>query len=202
MTEGKAIGKTFSKGLHKASAATGKNALNLRALVGGHRPTSLPAVAILLDSLESVDLRDNNLAPEALPSIGRALSSASSLTKLVLAGNPLDAATMGALFDDVASGHTVLTEIDVSRTRLGGDAAEAIEMMSKLGSAISKGRASSLTEAGPRPSACTTARRVGSARARKVSSRVGSAADMGRSKPRTTLRSMPKCLGGACGEAA
>ena len=148
LAEGKLIGRDFSKGLHKVSAASGKSALNLRSLIGGHRPTSLRAVGLLLDALTSIDLRDNMLTADELAWLAGPLAMATSLSKLVLAGNPLDAATMVELFSGVtagvnggangdADGHSsALAEIDISRTMLGGDTEEGIAQVGKLANCI------------------------------------------------------------------
>ena len=139
IAEGKTIGKEFGKGLHKVSAATGKNALNLRSLIAGHRPTSLRAIGLLLDALTSIDLRDNMLTAEEMAWVGGALATASTLAKLVMAGNPLDAAAMAAIFSGMSNPKSALNEIDLSRTKLEGDTDQSVIEVGKFANAITLG---------------------------------------------------------------
>ena len=139
IAEGKGIGKEFSKGLQKVSAATGKSALNLRSLIAGHRPTSLRAIGLLLEALTSIDLRDNMLNADELIWVGSALATASTLAKLVMAGNPLDAAAMAMMFSGVPSSNSALNEIDLSRTKLDGDSDGAVVEVGKFANAITLG---------------------------------------------------------------
>ena len=148
---GEAIGPDFSTGMHKASAAAAKNVLSLRAVIGGHRPTSLKAVGAMVDVITMLDIRDNMLTGAEAAALGRHLSRAPSLSKLSLAGNPLDADALVGLCTSIglsSPGHegsappvTSITDLDISRTLLGGDddAHPAMEVIAQLGSAISFG---------------------------------------------------------------
>ena len=74
----------------------------MRALIGGHRPTALGAISTITVGLATLDLRDNVLTPSEFAILIPQLASAPSLTKLFLAGNKLDAASISSLCDQVA----------------------------------------------------------------------------------------------------
>ena len=60
---GSRLGDDFSRGLLRASAETSRTSLNIRSLIGGHRPTALlRAVPLLVHAVASVDLRDNQVS--------------------------------------------------------------------------------------------------------------------------------------------
>ena len=141
LARGRQVGREFSTGLLKGSVVQGKSILNLRALIGGHRPTALRAVGAMLPSVSNVDLRDNMLTPIELGLLLSSLTAAAaSLTKLNLGGNPLDAGAVGALCLGLTSADGCkLGDLDLSRTRLCAqpdDADGAAEV--KLCRAISK----------------------------------------------------------------
>ena len=117
---GNKVGNAFNKGLLKASAAAGKNMLNLRAVVGGDRRTSMLAIGLMLDSINTLDIRDNMLSSVEVTMLGEALSRAPALNKLILAGNPIDAASATTMCNGLGENSSV-QELIISRTQLGGD---------------------------------------------------------------------------------
>ena len=129
LSEGAKMGKAFSKGLHKASVATGKSAINLRALIGGHRQTSLRAVGLLVPEITSLDLRDNMISPDEIADLGRQLAQTKGvLTKLMLGGNhTLHASSMVAFCHAcLREGTSSLADLDVSRLSCGDATDEEI----------------------------------------------------------------------------
>lgn len=144
LTASKEMGPDFCKGLNKAAVATGKNnVLNLRSLIGGHRPTALRAIGAMLGMVSALDLRDNMLTAAELTTLGRALASARSLNTLVLSGNPLDATAVADLCGGLAEGgaNNTISDLELSRTTMGG----AEEAAGALASVVSlKGELRSL----------------------------------------------------------
>ena len=62
LAAGSRLGDDFSRGLLRASAEMSRTSLNIRSLIGGHRPTALlRAVPLLVHAVASVDLRDNQV---------------------------------------------------------------------------------------------------------------------------------------------
>jgi hypothetical protein len=81
LTAGAEIGRDFSKGLLACSRETssGKTSLDLRGQIGGHRPTAIRAVSLLLHVVTSADLRDNQLSGAELVQLGSALAGTDTL---------------------------------------------------------------------------------------------------------------------------
>lgn len=79
------LGDGFGVGLMQAAGA--KGSLNLAGQVGGHRPTSLSAVAELMQGLHTLDLSMNNIGADEMPALAKAIASSNSLTSLSLAKN-------------------------------------------------------------------------------------------------------------------
>ena len=118
---GNEIGKEFETGLLNASAEAGTTMLNLRAHVGGHRPTSFTAIGLLLRAVVSVDLRDNRINDEEAVVIADAMSRTESLTKLNMAGNRISstgAKAIGLALAASTSRVRSVSELDLSRNPL------------------------------------------------------------------------------------
>jgi hypothetical protein len=115
---GNEIGKDFETGLLSASAEAGSTTLNLRARVGGHRPTSFAAIGLLLRAVVAVDLRDNRLNDEEAALVAEAFTRTEQLTKLNMAGNRIrssGAAAIGRALETSSRRARTVTEIDFSR---------------------------------------------------------------------------------------
>jgi Ran GTPase-activating protein (RanGAP) involved in mRNA processing and transport len=79
-----------------------------------------------------LNLRQNRLGSEAAHYLASILSSNATIEVLLLGCNDLDAAAAGLILDALASrgkGEGVLTELDLSKNRIGPDAAESIAAM-------------------------------------------------------------------------
>ena len=113
-----------------APRLSGKSSLPLRGLVGGSRATALRAVGMLLSApLSTLDLSDNMLTALEISLLGQPLATADTLSKLVLAGNPLDAGALAALcasvlemINDINDASITVTDLDLTRTLMGANA--------------------------------------------------------------------------------
>ena len=79
------LGDGFGNGLMRAAGANG--ILNLSGQIGGHRPTSLSAVAELMQGLHTLDLSENDIGPSEMSGLAKAIASSPTLTSLSLAKN-------------------------------------------------------------------------------------------------------------------
>lgn len=88
---GKEFGPGFGRGLvASCHPAVLSDKLDLVGQLGGHRQTSLAAVAeMMLSGVSSIDLSSNKITPSELQIIVSAVSSSSTLSVLTLSNNPL-----------------------------------------------------------------------------------------------------------------
>jgi hypothetical protein len=66
------MGRAFGHGLLQACGLSKTDAaLELRAKLGGHRPTALRAISLLLHAAHSLDLSDNNLRGDEMYALAK-----------------------------------------------------------------------------------------------------------------------------------
>ena len=129
---GQEIGPEFVKGLHSASTARADSSLKLRSRVGGHRPTSLKAIGMLIQVSQQVDLRDNRLTDDECPYLAKALESAPKLTQLNMAGNRFTSDSAISLSKACEKSESRIQTIDFSRNRFcSGDSVD--DMLAAVG---------------------------------------------------------------------
>ena len=80
------LGEGFGSGLMRASGAA-NGQLELIGQIGGHRPTSISAVAQLLLGLHTIDLSQNELTSTEVSVLAKAVAASKTLTALNLAKN-------------------------------------------------------------------------------------------------------------------
>ena len=153
LVAGEAFGEGFSRGLLRMSAESSKASLNIRGMMGGVRPVAIRAVGMLCQIVTSVDLRDNELSSEELGALSDALTTADTIQKLIIAGNPLSGHDLSSVFAKLAArGSSKLTEVDASRTQLMDDSgSEHPDAVSALAQVVTNGGALSnlrLSQAG------------------------------------------------------
>ena len=126
---GNEIGEAFETGLLRA-AQIDPNAsqLDLRALVGGHRPTSFQALLMICAAMPFVDLRDNLITDDEVATLADALLRSKRITRICLAGNCIEAAGTKHLVKALAApdAPNLITELDLSRNRVWRDGASAV----------------------------------------------------------------------------
>ena len=127
---GAEMGDRFARGLLTASRQSGDERLELRADVGGHRPTSFKAINLLCTVASSVDLRDNYIGDEEVQLFSAGLHHP---RQLLLAGNRITARGAAehlchVLARPLAAAKGACTEgLDLSRNPLCAKGAEAAE---------------------------------------------------------------------------
>ena len=137
---GARIGRDFEKGLMRALG--GIEVLDARALVGGHRPTSLTAIGLVLRALTSLDLRDNRVTDSEAEVLAGALKVTGSLVSLNLAGNRITskgAAPLGDALLSATKSAKSFCDLDLSRNQIGAaaGAADANDGLLGIGNAAS-----------------------------------------------------------------
>ena len=120
---GTEMGATFGAGLARAVRADGS--LDLSAQLGGHRPTALAAVRLLVFGLAELDLSDNDLSAREVHDIAQAVRTSSSLTSLSLAKNPIGDEGACALAAVLLEGSS-LTNLNLFGTGIQADGASAL----------------------------------------------------------------------------
>ena len=138
LNEGEKVGADFERGMLQASASATLAALAIRAEVGGHRPTALRAVGMLLRSVAVLDLRDNRITDEETKLLAIALPHATSLSKLNLAGNVITSIGM-ARVGTALSTVSPMMELIISRNRLWGDGTTRVEHLTEMAQTITLG---------------------------------------------------------------
>jgi predicted DNA-binding transcriptional regulator YafY len=117
-------------------AAGAKGTLNLSGQIGGHRPTSVAAVAELMKGLHTLDLSENSLGPDETTAIAKAISSSKTLTDLSLAKNAIG--NMGAQAVAAALGESKLVSLNLFKTGIREDGAKAFVEVIKNASSLTK----------------------------------------------------------------
>ena len=120
---GSELGDGFGLGLVRAAGLSGS--LDLSGQIGGHRPTSVAAVAQLIHGLEVIDLSENNLSPAEVVMIARAVQSSPTLTALSLSKNSIGDAGAVALATALVRG-SKLTTLNLFGTSLSEQGCRAL----------------------------------------------------------------------------
>ena len=102
---GSELGDGFGVGLVRAARVSAR--LDLSSQIGGHRPTSVAAVAELMRGVESIDLSDNRLSPTEVLLIANSVRVSTTLTELTLAKNVIDDEAAAALADALKTSRLV-----------------------------------------------------------------------------------------------
>lgn len=117
------LGEGFGRGLVRASAVK-NGTLDLPGEVGGHRPTSLAAIAELMQGVHTLDLSGNNLNPNEVAVIANAIARSKTLTSLNLGKNAIG--DEGAKAVAAVMRQSKLVNLSLFNTNLGLAGAKAL----------------------------------------------------------------------------
>ena len=130
---GAELGPQFGRGLVRAAGAS--TALDLVGQIGGHRPTSLAAVAQLMLGVTSIDLSENGITPSELRALAQAIEASETLTSLSLSKNAIGDEGVIALSSVLARSR--LTTLNLFGTGIKEEGAKALTGAISAASALS-----------------------------------------------------------------